>query len=402
MSTAVAELSPADDLLARGTALLAQGKPGEAVALLLRCTGLAPDHAEAWHALGAALFQDGASLRALGALGRAHRLAPGSLDYALSRVEVAYRAGVGEAELSRLADDAAADPLNPTPLAASGLLLHRLGRHAEAADFLEAACTLEPDDFRLWALLGSVLARDDRLRPAEAAMRRALTLDPTNHTLRHDLGVVLMRMHRFAAARAELTRVREACGVDVTLLCNLANATLCLGLQEEALAIARQAATLAPDNPLARRAVVNTLPYVAGVSATELLAASRACAATLPHEARPHRFVNPADPDRRVRIGLLAGMLKTHPVGWLTIAGFENLDPAEFALVGLADTMANDALSRRFRAVAGQWHSIAALDDAAVTEAATLPGDRRADRPRRLRRHRDASRPARAGWRRCR
>jgi len=376
MNTTVAELSPADDLLTRGTALLGQGKPHEAVALLLRCTGLAPDHAEAWHALGAALFQDGASLRALGALGRAHRLAPGSLDYALSRAEAAHRAGVGEAELSRLADDAADNPSNPTPLAASGLLLHRLGRHAEAADFLEAACTLEPGDFRLWAFLGGVLARDDRLRPAEAAMRRALALDPTNHILRHDLGVVLMRMHGFAAARAELIRVLDACGIDATLLCNLANATLCLGLQEEALAIARQAATLAPDNPLARRAVVNTLPYVAGVSATDLLAASRACAATLPREARPHphRFANPADPDRRLRIGLLAGMLKTHPVGWLTIAGFENLDPAEFALIGLADTLPNDALSRRFRAVVPEWHSIAALDDAAVTEAARSLG----------------------------
>ncbi|MEO9189010.1 MAG: tetratricopeptide repeat protein [Acetobacteraceae bacterium] len=372
MSVTLADVSPAADLLARGTALLRQRNPRDAVAVLLRCTGLAPDRADAWYALGTAFFQDGAPLRALGALGRANRLVPRSLDYALGRAEMAHHANVGEAELSRLADDAADDPLNPAPLAATGLLLHRLGRHVEAADSLEAASTLDPADARLWALLGGVLARGHLLGRAEAAMRRALALDPANHGLRHDLGVALMRMHRFGAARAELAFVREARGGDATLLCNLANATLCLGLQDEALAIAREAATLTPDSPLAHRAVVNTLPYVADVSATELLAGLRRCASTLPREPYAHRFENPPDPDRPLRVGLLSGMLKTHPVGWLTIAGFENLNPHQFALIGLADTMANDALSRRFRAVTQAWHPIAALDDEALAAAARV------------------------------
>lgn len=374
MSAALACQNPAADLLARGTGLLTRGEPHDAVALLLRSCGLAPESAEAWHALGIALARDGAPLRALGALGRAHRLAPRSLDYALRRAEVAHMAGVGDAELSRLADDAMDDPLNPAPLAASGLLMHRLGRHAEGADALEAACALAPEDAALWAMFGGVLARGHQLARAEAAMRRALALNPANHGLRHDLGVVLMRMHRFGSARTELVAVRDARGSDPTLLCNLANATLCLGRQDEALEIARQATDLAPDNPLAHRAVVNTLPYTPDVSAAGLLAALRDCAATLPREPRPYAFANQPDPDRRLRVGLLSGMLKTHPVGWLTIAGFEALDPAQFALVGLAETMPNDPLSRRFRAVAGEWCPIGALDDMALATAARALG----------------------------
>lgn len=374
MSITLADVSPAADLLAHGTTLLRQRRPHDAVAVLLRCTGLAPDRADAWYALGAAFSQDGAPLRALGALGRANRLTPRSLDYALGRAEAAHQAGVDEAELSRLGDDAADDPLNPAPLAASGLLLHRLGRHVEAADWLEAASTLEPSDARLWALLGAILARGHLLGRAEAAMRRALALDPTNHGLRHDLGVVLMRMHRFGAARAELASVRETHGADATLLCNLASATLCLGLQDQALAIAREATALAPDSSLAHRAMVNTLPYVADVRATDLLAALRRCAETLPREPCAQRFQNSPDPDRPLRVGLLSGLLKTHPVGWLTIAGFENLDPHQFALTGLADTMPHDALSRRFRAVTQAWHPIAALDDAALAAAARALG----------------------------
>ena len=46
--------------------------------------------------------------------------------------------------------------------------------------------------------------------------------------------------------------------------------------------------------------------------------------------------MNDPAPDRRLRIGLLSGSMRTHPVGWLTIAGFENLDPAQQTLIGLA------------------------------------------------------------------
>ncbi len=156
---------------------------------------------------------------------------------------------------------------------------------------------------------------------------------------------------------------------DPTLMCNLANATLCLGRQQEALAIALDAVRVAPDNSLPHRTLANTLPYTAGVTGARLLASARACAATLPRGPAPV-FRNAPDPDRRLRVGLLSGMLKTHPVAWLTIAGFEALDPARFTLVGLADTMPGDALSRRFRAVAAEWVEIGALDDAALATAA--------------------------------
>ncbi len=374
MSAALAEPSAnaAAELLARGNALIGQRRPGEAVDILLRYAALAPGRPEAWHALGIALAQSGALLRGLSALGRAHRLAPYSLDYAFHRAELAHRAGAGDAELCRFAEDAEADPLNPTPLAAIGLLLHRLCRHAPAAEALEAASALAPEEARIAALLGGVLARFHQFTRAAEAMRRALAIDPAQADVRHDLGVVLMRMHRFGAARTELAIVRDTRGPNPTLLCNLGSATLCLGRQEEALKIAREATALAPDSTLAHRAVVNTLPYVPDVTASGLLDALRGCAATLPHDPLPHRFANSPDPERPLRVGLLSGMLKTHPVGWLTIAGFENLDPMQFTLVGLADTVPNDALSRRFRAVAKEWCSIAGLEDQAVAEAARM------------------------------
>ena len=73
--------------------------------------------------------------------------------------------------------------------------------------------------------------------------------------------------------------------------------------------------------------------------------------------------MNDPAPDRRLRIGLLSGSMRTHPVGWLTIAGFENLDPAQQTLIGLAQREGSDPIARRFRAIAPEWHDISALDD---------------------------------------
>ena len=343
--------------------------PVALAALMQRC-GLTPENPEAWCDLARGLLASGQPLRALSALGRAHRLAPANLDYALSRVQIAQQADMAQAELVRLTEEADADPLNTAPLAARAMLLHFLGRNVEAIDALDAACALAPDNGRIWALLGGVLARSFHLKRAEAVLKHALQLDPGNRAIRQDRAAVLLRMYRSSEAQQELQAVLEDSPDNVPLLCNLATATLNLGLQDAALAIARRAQSLEPGNSLALRTIANTLPYTASADAQTLLAAQRDCAACLQRPATPSRFLNRPEPDRPLRVGLLAGLLKTHPVAWLTLAGFESLDPREFTLIGFAETLPTDAMSRRFRSVARDWRCIAALDDAALADAA--------------------------------
>lgn len=167
------------------------GAPRVTLADLMQRCGLTPDSPEAWCDLGRALLASGQPLRALSAVGRAHRLAPANLDYALSRVQLAQQADMAQAELFRLTEEADADPLNTAPLAARAMLLHFLGRNVEAIDALDAACALAPDNGRIWALLGGVLARSFHLKRAEAVLQHALKLDPANRAIRQDRGAVL-------------------------------------------------------------------------------------------------------------------------------------------------------------------------------------------------------------------
>ncbi len=192
-------------------------------------------------------------------------------------------------------------------------------------------------------------------------------------------------MHRHAAARAELLASIERDGEQMHVLCNLANATTCVGLQEEGVALARRAIALAPDATLPRRTLCNTLPYRDGVTGAELLAALRDCSDRLPRDPPP-AFTNAPHPERPLVIGLLSGSLRTHPVGWLTVAGFETLDPAAFSIICLAQNGGQDWIARRFRSLAREWHDVDTLSDPALAEKARALGIDILYRPWRLRR----------------
>jgi predicted O-linked N-acetylglucosamine transferase (SPINDLY family) len=361
-------------MIALAGLLISRGVVADARALLLRCLGRDPDQPEAWDALGLSLMQGGEASLALTAFTEAQRLAPHRLDYALHGVDAAAAADLSEAEEARLSVACRQDPVNPVLFTAHAVLLERLGRRDAAIDALTIATALAPDARLPALLLGGILARSNRLREAEAALRRAQALDPDNPQAGNDFAAVLMRMHRHAEARDLLLTHIETFGEQVPALCNLANATVCMGYQRDAVAFARRAIAVRPDAVLPRRALCNTLPYLDGVDGAALLAALRDCGVRLPRAPMPP-FGNDRDPDRRLTIGLLSGTLKTHPVGWMTVAGIETLDPERFDVVCLAqNAVPTDPIARRFRAAARAWIDVDTLGDEAVSRLARAQG----------------------------
>ena len=253
------------------------------------------------------------------------------------------------------------------------MLLERLGRHAEAADALEAATVLTPEAKLPAVMFADALIRCDRLKDAAAALRRAIELDPENPLLANNLAAVLMRMLQHASAREILLESIDKHGEDIRALCNLASGTLYIGLQQEAVDIATHAIELAPNDALPRRTLCNVLPYRDPITGAELLMALRECSSRLPRLPAPH-FANCRDPDRPLIVGILSGTLRMHPVGWLTIAGFEALDSAEYPVICLAQGSVADSMTGRFRALAREWHEVGSLNDVALAETARSLG----------------------------
>ncbi|MGH7081954.1 MAG: tetratricopeptide repeat protein, partial [Acetobacteraceae bacterium] len=335
-------------------------------ATLLEACRRAPEAAASWGELGAARARNGDWPAALGAYVEAGRLAPDSLAFALARGEAARRAETGEAECARLALAVAANPLDVVSLAAQGALLGALGREVEGIDALKAASVLAPESAGIAGLLGRRLAEAEQLSEADAELRRAIALGhPDQAELRNILGAVLMRRYRHWEAYSVLSALTAERDEDVVPLCNLASAAASLGRQEEAEAVLARASALAPRHTLPSRIRCNVMPYRAGVTGAEVLEAARRHGSLLPR-APAVALTNVADPDRRLRVGLLSGSLRVHPVGWLTIGGFEALDRTEFSLIGLTQRTSRDWIAGRFRAAAAEWHEVGRLDDAAL------------------------------------
>ena len=258
--------------------------------MLIRCCGIAPDNAEAWNALGLALRATNAPGLALTAFITAQRLRPDCVDYVLAGVEATMEAKEGEGELRTFERGVSAGSAQPGQ---PGWPRHVAGAHGppgEAIDALEAATELTPDTLVPLRLLAGVLARSSRVGHAEHVLRRLRSLDPDNPQASNDHAAVLMRLHQHAAARAILLEVLDSYGPDISILCNLANATACVGLQDEAVAITRRAIGLDPRAVLPRRALCNVLAYREGTTGAELLAAMRDCSAALPRR-RSRRWV---------------------------------------------------------------------------------------------------------------
>jgi protein O-GlcNAc transferase len=361
----------AEAMAALAGLLLLRGGSWEARSLLRRCCMRDPTDAESWNALGIAQRRLGASDDAMAAFRRAIRLCPERTDFMLNLAEAALDL---DAELQALARAGEADPLAPAPHLGRGLLLDRLGRRAEAIDALDAAVALAPGDTVPLGALAALLVRSTRVKEAEATLRKLCGLTPDDPKPHNDLAAMLMRLHRHAEAHGILQDLIDRFGPHPSVLCNLANATTCLGRQADGVALTRQALALAPEVVLSRQTLCNNLPYLDGVGGAELLAAMRACSGVLPRGHHP-KLENNRDPDRRLTIGLLSGNLRSHPVGWLTVAGIERLDPDAFSVVCLAqNTSPNDPLCRRFKAATSAWMEIDTLSDEALTDAARARG----------------------------
>ena len=231
----VLELNPVrqEALTALGGLLLMRDEAEEARDLLLRCCEAAPDNAEAWNTLGLALRKTDAPAQALAAFHHAQALRPDNAEYVLNGVNAAPAAEAADAELDRLCAACLRHPLNAVLQLGRGMLLDQLGRRAEAIDALEAAVQLAPGELVPLSLLAGVLARSTKVAEAEAALRQVCLLDPDNPKVRNDHAAILMRVHRHGEARAILNETVERWGPQPFVLCNLANATTCVGLQGE-------------------------------------------------------------------------------------------------------------------------------------------------------------------------
>jgi len=264
----------------------------------------------------------------------------------------------------------AAEPRNADALHLLGVVAAQVGKHDVAVDFMTKAIALTSNFPEAYYNFGKVLFESGRAGEAIAAYRQAIVLQPNYAEANANLGYALRDQGQLDEA---IAAYRQAIALQPTFSeahNNLGNALRDQGQLDEAIASYRQALALKPDLPEAHSNLVFILHYHPGHNA-ESVGEEQRCwnrqhAEPCRQFIQPHR--NEPAPDRRLRIGYVSPDLRDHVVGRYLMPLFEHHDRTQFELWCYAGVRRPDAMTARFRSMAGQWRSTLGLGDQQVAE----------------------------------
>ena len=298
----------------------------------------------------------------------------------------------------------ALDPENPEACGSLGSLLASQGRLSEAEPVLRKAMQLLPDNPLVCSLLGSVLAsrgqtdeamalltRSISLQPdlaeghgnfgkallnmgqlteAEAAIKKALQINPNYTIAYNNLGVVLSDSGRLSEAE---NIFRKALALDrnyIYALNNLGNVLEKLGRSEEAEACYLKAIALYPDYLEAHSNLIFSLNYHGRSDSLKVLATAKKYGAIATKKAEKIFFPNPLSPTAKpLRIGLVSGDIRNHPVGHFLQSLLTHADPDYNTFFAYSTSIREDELTLRVRPHLVGFRNLSGLTDA---EAAQL------------------------------
>ena len=255
---------------------------------------------------------------------------------------------------------------------ALAITLQVQGQAAPALAAMVEAARLLPDDAEVHNNLGLVLTGLCRAADAEIALRRALALAPDYAEAHNNLGIALHDQGKLAAAGSSLERALFLKPDYVKAHNNLAMVYQAQGRMAEAVGAYRHTLQLHPLYADAHSNLLFCLSQVEGVAPSQLLAEHRAYAERFEAPLRPHwpQHGNSRKPERVLRVGVVSGDLRDHPVA----AFFESVLAALAARPGLSlhaysNHAVEDQVSLRLQAHFASWTRIAGSDDASVAGA---------------------------------
>jgi predicted O-linked N-acetylglucosamine transferase (SPINDLY family) len=132
----------------------------------------------------------------------------------------------------------------------------------------------------------------------------------------------------------------------------------------------RRALAVDPQFAAARSNLLACLNYLPDVTTAELLAEHRRAGesqeAPLRLAWKPH--ANSRDPERRLRVGYVSGDFREHAMAFSIAPVLANHDARSFEIVCYSNNAAEDDVTARLRASAGEWQRVAGASDEAIAE----------------------------------
>jgi predicted O-linked N-acetylglucosamine transferase (SPINDLY family) len=239
------------------------------------------------------------------------------------------------------------------------------GQFHAAMAALQQALDVDPNFAPAYTNLGICLRRIGRSDAAIAAYRHSLSLDPSSAQTLFNLGCLLQGQRDLDAAAQVY---RQCLALDenfVGAFTNLGNVLRDQGLLDEALACYRRAVELAPNDAQTHSNLIYLLHFHPGFTAEAIFAEATHydvthAASRFAFQALPDR---PRDPNRRLRIGYVSRLFRTHPMADNFLPLLTRRDRKAFEVFCYGSISHPDGITARLRGLTDHWRDIAQLSD---------------------------------------
>lgn len=370
--TRAAELSPANAEIHSnlGNALRAQGRLEEAANSYRQAVALRPQQAAGHHNLGIALTDLGHLTQAEASYRQALACEPGF-------VPSMFNLGLVLKEQGRLGDAEATwrqvvtlVPEHADAHLSLGVLLAERHRLHDAEISLRCALALNPDDPKTCVNLSLVLRQIGRLNESQALLRKVIGLHPSHADAWCNLGVVLKDLRQLDEAQACFERALQVSEGQAfpEAVNNLGHLHEVRGRVQAAQDCFRQALAWQPGFIEARDNLLFNLNYQGKASPEVMLQEARAYGDVVAARATPFtRWQGSFEQERPLRVGLVSGDIRRHPVGHFAESALVALATQARGSLGLhvyATHGVRDDLSERVQRSCQAWTDVTALTDA--------------------------------------
>ncbi|MFZ2540828.1 MAG: tetratricopeptide repeat protein, partial [Gallionella sp.] len=242
-----------------------------------------------------------------------------------------------------------------------------LGQLDKAVASYRRAVALKPDYADAYYNLGNVLMDIRKLDESIASYRRAVELRPNFVDAHNNLGTSLKELGQFDNAMASYRRVLEIKPDFAEAYGNIGSILKDIGQIDGAIASYQHALTLKPEYTDAQSSLLFIMNYTSSRTTSYRLEEARRYGVLVSSKvaARFSSWQCTATPER-LRVGLVSGDLRNHPVGYFLESLLAHIDPARIELVAYPTQPREDQLTARIKPFFAAWKSLSGLSDEAA------------------------------------
>ncbi|WP_235189770.1 tetratricopeptide repeat protein [Methylotenera sp. L2L1] len=250
-----------------------------------------------------------------------------------------------------------------------GLAKAEQGLFAEAEACYLRALELDLDYWLAYNNLGLALHRMERYQEAEVAFGKAIDLHPSEALLYSNLGLTLAALGQIKKAELSLKKAVEILPEYVNAHINLCTNYIAQGRLEEAEYECFEALKYDPASNKARSNLLFAMNYSGHHSAEYRLEQALAFDHVVTEKVQQAYTTWKARSGRqRLRIGLMSGDLRQHPVAYFLENWAKNVDFSQFELIAYLTDIREDAFTGRLKPNFAHWKSLVGLTDQAAAE----------------------------------